>query len=511
MPASSKRRSPTEPSSGSVDFNSVTESFVSEAIPERKIKQIITEHYGVLVETDRDDNPVSHFYPYTDGRGHLVAYKQRVLPKQFYWVGPEKQIKQLFGQSVATGGRMLVITEGELDCLAVAQAQYDKYKKFYPVVSISSATSGIKAVLENREWIRGYKSVVLCCDNDSAGQEALEKLCKIIGHDKVLIASYPEKDPCEVLLTRGSQALMEAIFDAKPYVPDGIVTGEKIWEQYKKLKNVPAIPYPACMEGVNKKLRGSRAGEIVLLVSGSGSGKSTLMKEIALELLSYEQDPLTVNRIGALFLEESVGDTAEKFIGMHLKKNLQRAKLKESEERQAFEELFGDERLMLLDHQGSVEDESVVDRIEYMALMGCTHIFLDHITIAVSDGMEGKTGNESVDHLMSALLKLVKKHNIWLCIVSHLRKVDNKSKSFEEGRMPSLDDIKGSGSIKQISFDVLAFARDMTHVEEAVRNTIKLRVLKARKTGDTGDCGHMKYNVKTTRLEAAEALEFDES
>jgi twinkle protein len=164
---------------------------------------------------------------------------------------------------------------------------------------------------------------------------------------------------------------------------------------------------------------------------------------------------------------------------------------------------------MLLDHQGAVSDDSLLDKIEYMALMGCKYIVLDHITIAVSEGAEGRTGNEAFDFVMNGLLKIVKKHNIWLGVISHLRKTDNKSKPFEAGYMPSLDDIKGSGSIKQISFNVIAFCRNMTHKDHKIRNTIRFRVLKARRSGDTGDAGAASYEPKTGRLSKSDLTDFD--
>jgi len=210
--------------------------------------------------------------------------------------------------------------------------------------------------------------------------------------------------------------------------------------------------------------------------------------------------------IGMVSLEESIGDTAQKFIGMQLKKNLNRDDVSEVEQYEAFKQVFGDERLVLLDHQGSVSDESLVDKMEHLALMGCKHIILDHITIAVSEGSKGKTGNEAIDSVMSDLLKITKKHNIWLGVISHLRKGE---KPFEEGHLPTIDDIKGSGSIKQISFDIIAFARNMVAETEAVRNTIKLRVLKSRFTGLTGDCGSTRYDTVTGRLTQNTAIDFE--
>ena len=100
---------------------------------------------------------------------------------------------------------------------------------------------------------------------------------------------------------------------------------------------------------------------------------------------------------------------------------------------------------------------------------------------------------------MSDLLKVVKRHNIWLGLISHLRKAQG-GKSFEDGNMASIDDIKGSGSIKQISFDIIAFARDLTAESEATKNTVTFRVLKSRFTGRTGDAGSAHYDPKTTRL-----------
>ena len=265
----------------------------------------------------------------------------------------------------------------------------------------------------------------------------------------------------------------------------------------KRTQRTKSRPYPKCLTGLNDKLKGIRQGEITLFTSGTGSGKSTIVKEIVLDLLQDEE-----NKIGLISLEESVGDTAEKFIEMTLNQKLDHDdnNLSELDLRQGFESVFADERLVLLDHQGSVGDSTLTDKIEYMCLMGCKYLVLDHITIAVSEGSEGLSGNEAIDKVMSDLLKIVKKHNIWLCLISHLRKAPGGGASFEEGKLASIDDIKGSGSIKQISFDIVAFARNLVADNATERNTIKFRVLKSRFTGLTGSAGAAIYNTKTGRL-----------
>ena len=471
------------------------------ALASRGISKTIVDHFGIKMAVNSDGSGGSHYYPYTK-QGKVVAYKERQLPKDFRIHGEFRDI-ELFGQANSTGGKTVVITEGELDACAVAQAFYDKYNRVYPVVAIPSA-SGTKVLLEQRSWLRKFETVILMMDQDEAGQAAVEQAAKIIGAGKVKVAKLPEKDPCDTLLKHGSSSLLQAYWDAQTWSPAGIVVGEPIWDQFKARQEVESIPYPECLEGLNNKLQGIRHGEITLFTSGTGSGKSTVIKEIALDLLAKTDD-----KIGLISLEESVGDTAEKFIGMALKRSSMDLKsLPDEQLREGFEQVFKNERLVLLDHQGSCSDTSLLDKIEYMALMGCKYLILDHITIAVSEGAEGLGGNEAVDKLMSDLLKIVKKHNVWLGLISHLRKAPGGGKSFEEGNLASIDDIKGSGSIKQISFDIIAFARNLVSEDEAERNTIKFRVLKSRFTGQTGSAGAAVYSTETGRLTYALSEDF---
>jgi twinkle protein len=461
---------------------------------ERGITKTIAEHYGIRVDYDTNRNITAYHYPYYKD-GELVAYKTRKLPKQFNTVGDFKDVWPYGCQSFGAGGKRLVITEGEFDAMSVAQASLDHYNKIYPVISVASA-SNLKSLLHAREWIRSFEEVVLFFDNDSAGKKAIKDAANIIGIDKVKVVSTTAKDPCDLYAASGAAGVLRVIWDAQPFSPAGIVVGhDPVWEQYLARRSTESVPYPVCLTGINDKTKGMRFGEITLFTSGTGSGKSTVIKEIVLDLLDKTED-----KIGMISLEESVGDTAEKFIQMKLERNLQEYDVALEEQEEASRAVFGSEKLVLLDHQGSVGDESLIDKIEYMALMGCKYLILDHITIAVSEGAEGYTGNEAIDKVMSDLLKLTKKHNIWLGVISHLRKVQGGGSTFEQGKLPSMDDIKGSGSIKQISFDIIGFARDMANEDEEIRNTINFIVLKSRFTGKTGPAGHAKYNHDTTRL-----------
>ena len=449
-------------------------SFSSHSSSYRGISPQVYEKFGVKA------NKSSQYYPYTDDNGEVVAYKERqCIDKKFFIHGNFSNV-QLFGQSeFSPGGKKLVITEGELDCMSVAEA-FSQKGTIYPVVSIPSAT-GHTALLKQRDWIRSFDEVILWFDNDEAGQKAIEQAAKVIGYEKTKIVKSSNKDANEMLEASGCASISTCVWNATRYSPAGILTNGEIWEKYEAHKLIKSIPYPSCLQGINDKVKGMREGEITLFTSGTGSGKSTVIKEILYDLINTHN-----KTVGLVSLEESIHDTVSKFLAMNENdENKTKAMLK---------------NIALLDHQGSVGDGSLVDKIEVMALMGCTHIVLDHITIAVSEGAEGLEGNAAIDKVMSDLLKITKKHNIWLGVVSHLRKATG-GRSFEEGQLPSIDDIKGSGSIKQISFDIIAFARNLVAKEDIEQRVVKFRVLKSRFTGLTGDCGSASYNRETTRLE----------
>jgi twinkle protein len=250
-----------------------------------------------------------------------------------------------------------------------------------------------------------------------------------------------------------------------------------------------------------------RGGEITLFISGTGSGKSTVLREVMLHIIETRKDA----KIGVVSLEESPAESARKLAGMKLQKNPAKEEIPIDELKVGFDSVFGDDRVVLLDHQGSINDNSIVDQLEYMCLVGCKYLFIDHITILVSEGVDNLTGNEAQDKVMNDLLRLVKRHpDVWIGLVSHLRKAQSGKKSFEEGRLPSIDDIRGSGSIKQISFDIISFARNLTAKDEKVRNSIKMRILKSRYTGLTGTVLGAVYNYDTGRLIASDKIMDDD-
>ena len=157
-----------------------------------------------------------------------------------------------------------------------------------------------------------------------------------------------------------------------------------------------------------------------------------------------------------------------------------------------------------------MDDSSLLDKMEYYATVDGTELFfLDHITIAVSDCDYGNE-NVTMDKFMNRLLKMVKRLKICVIVVSHLRKVGGGGKSFEEGRIPTEDDLKGSGSLKQIAMTTIAMARNKYAEDEMERNTTSLHSLKCRFSGRTGVADYLHFQDDTGRMKAVTLEEMEE-
>ena len=466
---------------------------------ERHITKKTCAFFGVQsVEQSAGGKIIQHWYPYANKEGVVESHKVRTMPKEFRVVPSGVTPSQLFGQHLfQSGGKRIIVTEGELDALAVGQALYDQYDRFYPVVSLPlGAGSAVKSLGAQVNYLRSFDEVVLAFDQDEAGQKAVKEACKIIGADKAKIATLPEKDPSDVLVNHGYKKLMQCIWDAEQWRPAEIMSVSDIWKEVEEYSEMECIPYPPCLTGLNDKVKGMRQGEITLFTSGTGSGKSTMMREIMYHLLTTTEDV----KIGIVSLEESAAETARRLAGLAINKNPAKEEIPLDELKEGFDKVFGSGRVQLLKHEDCALGSDILEYLDFMAVTGCTHLFLDHITLLTSEGFNDLTGNEATDKAMNILSRMVKRRNIWLGLISHIRKMGDAGKSFEDGIMPTMDDIKGSGAIKQICYDILGFTRNLNAEKAETRNTIRLAVLKSRYTGLTGPAGKAKYDYPTGRL-----------
>ena len=120
--------------------------------------------------------------------------------------------------------------------------------------------------------------------------------------------------------------------------------------------------------------------------------------------------------------------------------------------------------------------DNIIARVRYMAkALDCKFIVLDHISMIVSSQEFGDE-RKALDEVMTKLRTLVQETDIALIVVSHLRRPDGKG--HEEGAVTSLAQLRGSGSIAQLSDMVLGLERDSQNEDVATRNTTTLMTVR---------------------------------
>jgi twinkle protein len=446
----------------------------------RKISKETCRYFGYL--TGHLSGHKCHIANFKSN-GEPIGQKIRLKNKQFKTLG---DCSSLWGKHLWGKSKKIVITEGEIDCLSVAEVQNCKW----PVVSLPNGVqSAKKAISKDLEWLlENFEEIILMFDMDAPGQQGAKQASELFPSGRCKVATLSAKDPNELLKANKGSEIISAIWNAKVFRPDGIVAGEDTWDLVNTPMTASDHDYP--WKGLNEYTLGARRGEIVTFCAGTGIGKSTTTKEIASYFLSKGQS------VGYIALEESVRQAAVDFMSIEANKMLHLEKdLDEKYLREIWEKVFATNRLFLYDHWGSVDGEVLANRIRYLAhTCGVGWIVLDHISIMVS-GIEGGDERRMIDNLMTRLRSLAEELKVGMFVVSHLKR-PSQGKGHEDGRQISLGDLRGSGAISQLSDFVIGLERDQQQETETT-----VRVLKARYKGSkVGEACKLYYDEETGRL-----------
>lgn len=457
------------------------------ALTKRKINLKTAQYWNYGVSTFKGQKvQVANYY---DKHRSLVGQKVRFPNKDFIVLGDIKKAG-LYGEHLCRdGGKMITIVEGELDALSLSQAFNNKWD----VVSIPQGVdSAKKAIAKSIEWLSKYDSIILMFDNDDVGQKAAVDCASILPPNKAKIAKLPLKDASDMLQAGRTEELINAVWGAKTFRPDGIVAGTELWDVVTSVDERASIPYP--YNGLNEKVGGCRKGEIVTLTAGSGIGKSQLAREFAHSLIKHGET------VGYIALEESVKRTALGLLSIEMNKLLHlnnNEDISEQEMRDAFDSTLGTGRVYLYDHWGSTDSDNLLSKIRYLVRgCGCDYIVLDHISIVVS-GLEGGDERRIIDNTMTKLRALVEELNCGMILISHLKRPSG-DRGHEDGAQTSLAQLRGSAAIGQLSDIVIGLERNQQDKDNA--NVSSVRVLKNRWSGETGLCCALSYQKDTGRM-----------
>lgn len=453
----------------------------AKAIPARGLTEATCKKFGYLI--GRHQGEEVHLAVYRDADGKPVSQKVRTRSKKFSTVGNHRKAT-LFGSHLWSRGKKLVITEGELDCLSVSQAQQNKW----PVVSLpNGAASAVRAIKDNWDYVCNFDEIVLMFDMDQAGQAAATAVAELLPVGKAKIAFLPHKDANEALVKGKQSEIIDAIWQARDFRPDGIKAAGDYRPVIAIDETASSTTWPFSI--LNDMLLGMRKRELITLASGSGCGKTTFCKEIIHHLMMSGQ------KVGVISLEEAPKRTLLGLVGIHLDKNLlvDRSQATDEEVLDAFDDLFTDRTCVLYDSFGSNAVDTICQRIQFMAKSADVDwVILDHVTMLTAEMADER---RELDRAATAFRSLVQSLDIGMIMVSHLTRPGGRG--HEEGASVSLSQLRGSHALAQLADAAIGLQKDPDDPDSDVR---QVRVLKNRFSGQIGDAGTLVYNRDTGRL-----------
>ena len=464
----------------------------TKSLARRGISEETARKFGYQVGTYSGRPVQIANYPDPSGRPK-AAQKVRTKDKSFFWLGSPADAEPLWGMSLwRDEGKMVVITEGEIDAMSVSQIQGNKW----PVVSLrDGAQSAPKSISNAVDWLESFDRVILMFDQDEAGQTAAREAALCLSPGRARIAKLPMKDPNEMLVAGRSREVVDAIWNAKPHRPDGLVSLSEI---KAKAREPLETGLPWWGETLSGLTYGRRTGEVYTIGAGTGVGKTDFLTQQAVYDLVDLGEPVAL-----FFLEQQPVETAKRLAGKAYQRrfHVPDGSWTDDELEEALDTLDSHSPLYLYDHFGSCDWDVIQKRIRYLARSeGVRLFYLDHLTALVSG-----TDNERVEleRVMSEVGSLVKELQITLHLVSHLSTPEGKP--HEEGGRVMIRHFKGSRAIGYWSHFMFGLERD----QQSTDSGTVIRVLKDRYTGQaTGEVVGLDYDPGTGLLHESRSNPF---
>lgn len=515
---------------------------------DRKVSKATCEKFGIRAALSEKDGKTveAYYFPSYDQKGKIAGFTKQDVTKhkseKGHWstVGSVTIGNKLFGQDVAEEVQrkknVIVVTEGQWDCVSSFQALVDnvkgtKYEGLEPfVVSIPMGTgNAVEALLHNESFIQKYDGLCLFFDNDHAtpaelkkgilkGKEAREAVAAaFIGAGMsitTVIAEGEYKDASDYLQDGESESLAKLIqFGKQVYAAEKIVRASEIDLEELLTPQKPGFMvkcFPKLMKGLN----GLRESELTLFLAPSNVGKTTVCSILGAEIMDDFH-------LGMIYLEEDKRETFLRQIASKLKVNY--LKFKENplsaatreDIQSVYDDIAQNNKLAIVDHFGSMPVDGLMNKIKHLHLVeGCRFIILDHISMVVS-GTETDNERKELDIVMTALASFCAANPVHVLVISHINRTNAQQFLPPKGSEGepfwvnvTKESARGSSALEACSWNIVALEPEV--MPDFSRGRVRFKILKTRFGNFLGIADVFTLDKETWQpiLEEDEALSF---
>lgn len=418
----------------------------------RGISEAVSRRYHITTQVGKPNIIVFPFYD-PDGVLRFVKYRKADFDKSKdrnkEWCEADA-MPILFGMDQCSGFGRLVITEGQIDSLSLAEAGIGN------AVSVPTGARGFTWLDNCRKWIDNFQEIIVFGDNEKGHITLVDELMSRLQNKiKVVrrIDYLGEKDANDILRKYGTEPLVKAVENAEVQK----LTNVKALSDVKSVDINKLDRIYTNIRDLDKAIGGLIYGQLVLLTGERGHGKSTFMSQLVCEALDQDQTVFVYS-----------GELADYHFKAWLDSQLA-GKVNMSAESDDYGNIVGyrvhDNAASAINawYNGKAyiydnsyvdtdnEQETIAETVEKVIRQyGARLICIDNLMTA----MECQNGDNiylAQSNFVGALKKLAMKYNVCVILVAHPRKMNGSSFSN--------DAVSGSGDITNKVDVALLFKR----------------------------------------------------
>ena len=429
-----------------------------EYLQSRGISEAITNKYEITTKPDDDKTLV---FPFKNENGELEFIKYRntnaAKGKSKEWC--EKDCKPiLFGMNHCSGNDCLIITEGQIDSLSVAEAGFEN------AVSVPIGCNGFTWIPYCYDFVSKFKQIIVMGDCENGKITLVDEISKRwpAKVKAVKVDDYRNcKDANDILRQFGAEAIRNAIKNAEPVG----VSCNKLLSQVKQIDIMNTEMISTGLTELDKVLDGGfRMGQLAVLTGRRGEGKSTLASMWGVRALDQGYNSYFYS-----------GELPDFFFRNWMDCQVTGKSNHTESENDALNKWYGD-RAYIYDNT-NVQSDEIADILKAVELAivqsNCRFILIDNLMTALEDDLSTDLYRKQ-SLFVGNLASLAKKYNVFILLIAHPRKTLGKIEN---------DSISGSSNITDKADITLMYGKADEKSEDKSDTLRFLSVQKNRLTG----------------------------
>lgn len=470
-----------------------------EFMKSRGISEQIARRYEITTKPDQDNVIV---FPFRNEEGALTFVKYRnsafvngTTQGSKEWCEADTQ-PILFGMNHCSDNGTLVMTEGQIDSLSLAEAGIENS------VSVPTGKNGFTWIPYCWNFLSKFNELIVFGDREGETITLLDEMKKKF-HGTVKFvppaAYHGYKDANDLLRAEGPEAVRAAV-DAATSVPDDFI---------KELKDV--IPNeldnePVFQTGINRLdnlTGGFYPGQLAILTGERGRGKSTFASQLVVNAVKARTKCFIYS---GEMKNAAVKEWIERQIAGPDCINVEQ--LASGYEKTHINAMYLDDIAAWYDGMIYIYDTDAIintedDGVERDLLgkvrkaivqYGCRFIVIDNLMTAMDDNLSFDIYRQQAI-FVKKLKRLASRFGVVILLIAHPKKAAKDSKGFEN------DDVLGSSNITNFADIILRY--DVPSKKEADANRRMLELTKGRRDGRKGKF-EMFYEGKSKRISDSE-------